>query len=87
MLYRGILKDPGSLGNYVKLIMSLRLMLLIRKGISFQRKLMTLMMMTVLSIALVMKVMTALMIIIVKIQTCCLKQKMEQNTRKEKYQE
>ena len=43
--------------------------------------------MTVLSVALVMKVMTALMTIIVEVQACCSKQKMEQNTRKEKYQE
>ena len=48
---------------------------------------MTLMMMTVLSIALRMKLMTVWMTVKVKVQICCSKQKMEQNTKQEKYLE
>ena len=48
---------------------------------------MTKMMMTVVTVALAMKVKTVLMMATFKVQTCCTKQKMEQNTRKEKYQE
>ena len=49
---------------------------------------MTKMMMTGVIVAPAMKVKTVLMMKTVKVQTCCTKQKkMEQNIRKEKYQE
>ena len=48
---------------------------------------MTKMMMTGVIVAPAMKVKTVLVMTTVKVQTCCAKQKMEQNIRKEKYQE
>ena len=48
---------------------------------------MTKMMMTGVTVVLAMKVRTVLMMTTVKVQTCCTKQKMEQNIRKEKCQE
>ena len=48
---------------------------------------MTKMMMTGVTVAPAMKVKTVLTMIKVNVQTCCTKQKMEQNIRKEKCQE
>ena len=66
--------------------MSQRLTSFILKETNSQRKLMTKMMMTGVTVAPAMKVKTVLMMTKVNIQTCCTKQKMEQNIRKEKYQ-
>ena len=52
-----------------------------------QRKLMTKMMMTDVTVVLAMKVKTVLMMTTVEVQTCCTKQEIEQNIRKEKCQE
>ena len=48
---------------------------------------MTKMMMTGMTVVLAMKVKTVLMMTAVEVQTCCTKQKMERNIRKEKCQE
>ena len=48
---------------------------------------MTKMMMTDVTVVLAMKVKTVLMMTTVEVQTCCTKQKMERNIRKEKCQE
>ena len=67
--------------------MSQKVDIIYPKETKSQRKLMTKMMMTGVTVVLAMKVRTVLMMTTVKVQTCCTKQKMEQNIRKEKCQE
>ena len=67
--------------------MSQRSTSFILKETKSQRKLMTKMMMTDVTVVLARKVKTVLMMTTVEDQTCCTKQKMEQNIRKEKCQD